>query len=121
MPNDQVHRSKRSIAEDAQLALKNAPNDHPDWIVITAFYQALHWVDAFLAKTQRHPSNHGNRNWEVRNDADLKVIKKNYKRLYDASRSARYDPKTYKNKPNEVKRLLEIDLKSVISHIKPLI
>ena len=121
MPNDQQHLSKFRITEDAQLALENAPNDHPDWIVITAFYQALHWVDAFLAKTQRHPTNHGRRNWEVRNDVDLKAIRKNYKRLYDASIFARYYAKTYKNKPNEVKRLLEIDLKSIIDHISPLI
>ena len=88
MPTDQAHLSKYHIAKAAQLALQADSNRHPDWIVITAFYQALHWVDAFLATKQRHPSDHRERNWEVRNNADLKIIKRNYNRLYKASRFA---------------------------------
>lgn len=121
MPDDRVHHYKRSIAEDAQLALQADPNDHLDWVVITAFYQALHWVDAFLAKTQRHPGDHRNRNREVRQDVYLKAIKRHYKRLYDASLSARYYPNTYRNRPNEVQRLLETDLQSIIDYISPLL
>ena len=87
---------KYNIAKDAQLALEQNPRDHSDWIVISAFYQALHWVNIFLATKQRRPGDHGERNREVRNDADLKKIRDNYDRLYWASREARYDPQTYK-------------------------
>ena len=111
---------KYDIAKDAQLALEQNPRDHSDWIVISAFYQALHWVNIFLATKQCRPGDHGERNREVRNDADLKVIKENYKRLYDASRSARYDPETYENCPNEIKSL-EQDLEAIINYITQLI
>ena len=111
---------KYNIAKDAQLALEQNSHDHSDWIVISAFYQALHWVDTFLATKQRRPGDHGERNREVRRDPDLKKIRDNYDRLYWASREARYDPKTYKNCSNEVKSL-EQDLKAIINHISQLI
>ena len=111
---------KYNIAKDAQLALEQNSHDHSDWIVISAFYQALHWVNTFLATKQRYPSDHGERNREVRKDADLKKIWDNYNRLYTASREARYDPKTYKNCSNEVKSL-EKDLEAIINHISQLI
>lgn len=120
MPSDQVHLFKLRITEDAHNALQPNSNKHPDWVVITAFYQALHWVDAFLAKTQRHPTNHVERNNEVKNDVDLKAIKRNYRRLYRASRFARYYAKTYIHTPNEVKSL-KADLNTIVNHIKPLL
>ena len=48
MPTKQQHLSKSQIAEDAQRVLQADSKKHLDWVVITAFYCALHWVDAFL-------------------------------------------------------------------------
>ena len=49
MPTKQEHLSKSQIAADAQLTLETDSKDHSDWVVITAFYSALHWVHAFLS------------------------------------------------------------------------
>ena len=44
MPTFEEHRQKCDIAKSTQLTLQAAdPHEHADWIVITAFYQALHW------------------------------------------------------------------------------
>ena len=44
MPTFEEHRQKCDSAKSAQLARQAAdPNEHADWIVITTFYQALHW------------------------------------------------------------------------------
>lgn len=56
MPTFEEHRQKCDIAKSTQLTLQAAdPHEHADWIVITAFYQALHWVDAFFALDNYHP------------------------------------------------------------------
>ena len=44
MPSFEEHRQKCDSAQSAQLALQAADsNIYADWIVIAAFYQALHW------------------------------------------------------------------------------
>ena len=126
MPIDIEHSSdyhmvKLHITKAAHLALQSDSDGHPDWVVITAFYQALHWVDAYLAMKQCDANSHGERRRAIRKDEDLKPIKKYYKRLYDASIFARYEAKTYKCVPNEVEALVDVDLASIVKHISQLI
>ena len=59
-----------------------------DWLVVLAFYTALHWVDAFLATLGRHPKNHFERNRDVSNY--LRDIYAHYTHLYNVSREVRY-------------------------------
>ena len=122
MPSFEEHRQKCDIARSAQLSLQAAdPSEHADWIVITAFYQALHWVDAFFAFNNRHPTRHGERKRFVDQHENLERISENYTNLYDASIIARYEPETYKDDPDEVEALLEEDLASIVTHINELI
>ena len=134
MPTLEEHLQKCDAAKSAQLTLQAAdPNEHADWIVITAFYQALHWVDAFFALYDYHPAAHGmsydeeedvtdpGRNEAIRKHRDLRPIRHSYFNLYDASIAARYEPGTFEDAPNEVKALLEEDLASIVTHINELI
>jgi hypothetical protein len=61
------------------------------------------------------------RNYAIKVHADLKPIRDNYANLYDASRYARYDGESYKDYPDEVRDLLEIDLVAIREHIQQLI
>ena len=134
MPTFEEHRQKCGSAKSAQLALQAADSsEHADWIVITAFYQALHWVDAFFALYDYHPAAHGmsydqeedvtdpGRNEAIRKHRDLRPIRHSYFNLYDASIDARYEPYTYKDDPHIVEALLEEDLASIVTHINALI
>lgn len=134
MPTFEEHRQKCDTAKSAQLALQTADSsEHADWIVITVFYQALHWVDAFFALYDYHPTAHGmsydeeggvtdpGRNEAIRKHRDLSPIRHSYFNLYDASIDARYEPETYKDDPDEVEALLEEDLALIVRHINELI
>ena len=46
---------------EARRALEEDGTDQLDWIVITAFYQALHWVDAYLFSNGWKPRDHEER------------------------------------------------------------
>ena len=127
MPSCAKHLQKCDTAKSVQLILETEDsNEYADWIVITAFYQALHWVDAFFALEGYDPERHGptyrnqiridlGRNESVRQK--LKPIRDNYSTLYKASINARYEDKTYKDHRNDVKKLLETDLKSIKNYI----
>ena len=122
MPTFEEHRQKCDIAKSAQLTLQAAnPHEHADWIIIAAFYQALHWVDAFFALDNYHPGAHNRRKNAIFRYEDLRLIRDSYTKLYDASIDARYEPYTYQNDPDEVEALLEEDLASIVAHINELI
>ena len=135
MPSCAEHLQQCDTATSVQLILETEdPSKYADWIVITAFYQALHWVDAFFALEGYDPQRHGptykncknkrilidlGRNGSVREK--LKPIRDNYSALYKASITARYEEESYKDRSNDVKKLLETDLKSIKNHISPLV
>ena len=122
MPTFEEHRQKCDIAESTQLILQREDStEHIDWIVITAFYQALHWVDAFFALDNYHPGGHSRRKNAIFRHEDLRPIRDSYTRLYDASIDARYEPYTYQNDPDIVEALLEEDLALIVTHINGLI
>ena len=61
------------------------------------------------------------RNDLVNRHRDLNRIVENYRNLYDASRSARYEAETYNDYPEEVDELLEKDLASIVARVSQLI
>ncbi len=122
MPTFEEHRQKCDIAKSTQLTLQAADShEHADWIVIAAFYQALHWVDAFFALDNYHPRGHGRRKNAIYRYEDLRPIRDSYTKLYDASITARYETETFKDAPNAVEALLEEDLALIVTHINGLI
>ena len=63
-----------------------------DWIVTALFYVAVHKVDEYLAILSRpiHPQGHGERRQLLQSNADLRVIRNEYRWIEDRSREARY-------------------------------
>ena len=111
--------SNYPITKDAQRALQEDRNEHPDWTIITAFYQTLHWVDAFFLTKENEPNNHQERGNYIKNTEELEGIAKNYWTLKNASQMARYEEATFKDDPAKVEELLEISC-SIINYIKAL-
>lgn len=124
MPTKQQHLSKSQIAEAAQCVLQADSKKHLDWIVITTFYSALHWVHAFF-ESKNYPLHKRNTHPKLENAiskcADLDPIRQNYKNLSDASWKARYTKRNFNSTPAEVKDLVQIDLAAVVTHINGLI
>jgi hypothetical protein len=55
------------------------------------FYAALHYIDAFLAGKNMHPMDHAHRDEEIHNNGSISDIYRDYRRLKDMSKQARYD------------------------------
>jgi len=88
--------------------------DYLDWLVVIAFYTALHWVDAFLATLGLHPDNHRARNFEVR--THLPAIHAHYMRLYLVSRDARYGAIHYRRRQMRYVRALQNEFAAIRAH-----
>lgn len=69
--------------------------ERSDWAVTVLFYAAVHYVDAHLAKKSENPGNHYERNRCILDDPTAKGVFKQYERLRQRSRAARYDGARY--------------------------
>lgn len=87
-----------------------------DWVVTGIFYEALHWVEAFLATKGHHSDTHGNRAWAMhRHTPELGAIQTDYNTLKMDSENARY--RCYKHTVEDVQKDIIPLLNSVRSHI----
>ena len=74
-----------------------------DWVVNGIFYSAVHYIEAYLAIQQRHPTNHGQRNADIRDDNNLgRYIFKKFNSLKDDSEAGRYYMKGFS--PGEIRQ-----------------
>lgn len=71
--------------------LDNAADNSP-WIATTAFYKAIHIVEAVFSndRTVQHTSNHGDREQALKRQRRYQNICDNFLPLYRASLNARY-------------------------------
>lgn len=110
MPTRPNHLSKAKNNEKMLVNEMSSSSyvSYLDWVVTVAFYTALHYVDACLARYAIHPTSHkgrNGRNSEV--SRNLRSVSAKYLILYGRSRYARYVPLSERNfKPSEVIRLV---------------
>lgn len=92
MPSKEDHFS---IIEHNHDVLKHLTqpvcSNYTDWCVTIIFYMALHFIHAYLAKDDNHPSSHADLQNIIPKDLNLKPLYHKYKHLADDSRKARYD------------------------------
>ena len=88
MPSADQHRRK---AESNRRFLDSiSVDDHPDWVVVAAFYCAVHWVERLRAAAgDGHSTSHGERLAYVQ--ARHLKIHTAYHILQNASMLARYE------------------------------
>ncbi len=77
------------------------------------FYEALHWVEAFLATKGHHYREHKQRKWAMccLFPSDLGTIEVDYSKLKQESETSRYE--CYKHTATEIRQLIPL-----INHIK---
>ena len=61
-----------------------------NWAVVVAFYAALHYVESYFARFSVECHKHEQRDIEIKKDAKIRPLYKNYKFLFELSRTARY-------------------------------
>ncbi len=72
-----------------------------DWVVTGIFYEAVHWVEAYLATKGDHPTTHGQRNHAMQLYKDLDAVLVDYDVLKTESENARYN--CYLHNANDVR------------------
>jgi hypothetical protein len=95
------------------LSHLRARNEYPAWIATVAFYTALHSLERFLARRNRHPHDHTDRKnilWSYEPQLSRQILY-DYLDMYDLSISARYDciSPTTKDIQDQLNRLARID------------
>jgi len=95
MPERSEHLDQARLNHDLclELAADLETTRFRQWVVTTAFYAAIHLVDARLADRNIHPPFHSSRDNEVGRDQSLRQVFADYRLLKDESRDARYSCK----------------------------
>ena len=88
---DSANRTQQTIVH-----LLSDSKVHSPWIAITAFYKALHIVEAGFASDRsiRHTSNHGERESTLKRTRKFENVARNYLPLQRISENARYMSQT---------------------------
>lgn len=120
MPQKDEHLNWANHDRDfwTSIDLDNSP--YTDWTPTGMFYEALHWVEAFLATKGHHYREHKQRKWAMRHvyRTDLKTIEVDYSKLKQVSETARYD--CYKHTANEIQQLIPL-VDNIKGHISQLL
>lgn len=65
------------------------------WSITVLFYCALHYVEAYFVTQGKGFNHHFSRGRAIQQDARINSLYKNYRRLEDLSREARYDVSSF--------------------------
>ena len=99
MPSESQHLQQADRNESCFQSLSGLnPSRFTEWEVITLFYSALHYVEAYLARNGHmfpHPKKHAERTSELLRHPDLDPIVENYLSLHDYSENARYETQSF--------------------------
>ena len=93
MPTRQAHidQAEHNHAFWSQFELDTT--QFLDWVIVGMFYEAAHWIEAYLAQNNRHSSNHHERGVSLSSFPDLASapgLGADYGVLRTESEAARY-------------------------------
>lgn len=91
MPSLEEHLRKANGNEAFADSIKASSQSEIDWKLIVLFYAAMHYVEAYLAKSQTHLRSHTTRDGYVTREANLKKIRTEYNHLKYFGYNARYE------------------------------
>lgn len=99
------YKSNKELLKTDVFKLEDS--QYLDWIIIIAFYGALHLVEKKLHEIgSKHSKNHYDRNINILTTKELLPIKSEYYTLYVQSKRARYDCCSFTRK--DVFKVLEL-------------
>jgi hypothetical protein len=91
VPRPHEHLTRANENEKLARTLGTATGVAVDWAVTMLFYAALHYIDRYLAGKAFKPLNHKQRDEEIESNGSITGIYREYRRLKDMSRQARYN------------------------------
>lgn len=92
MPSQSEHETAAKSNRAAIVVLRaDCSTCCAPWIVIVAFYAAMHVVEAVLASQNLHSENHEGRHETLKRNRRYQHLYKHYKPLFDAAWRARYE------------------------------
>ena len=119
MPLTEKHlaqaRSDRQFWESQDLAA----TVFRDWVVSGIFYEAVHWVEAYLATKGDHSNTHGQRNRAMQRYGELDSVLTDYDFLKTESENARYS--CYRHSTAEIQDDIVPTLGRIEAHIQTLL
>ena len=120
MPQKDEHLNWAIHDRDFWTSIDLDTSPYPDWAPSGMFYEALHWVEAFLATKGYHCREHKQRKWAMRRvyRSDLGTIEVDYSKLKQVSETARYE--CHKHTANEIQQLIPL-VDRIKSHISQLL
>lgn len=118
MPSRQEHVNKADGNAEFALSLPLSTQTQIDWALISLFYAALHYVEAYLAPTCHHKS-HQTRDSYIGRDSDLRRIYSEYQELKYYGFNARYEMCGFKL--SDVRDNAASAFETIKAHIKPLL
>ena len=92
MPDFDAHVQAAKKHFDCLSLLKPQVQQHPEWVVISAFYTAVHLVESVFAceNTPHHSDSHHDRNDRLKTILEYEQLNIHYHPLYVASIISRY-------------------------------
>ena len=118
MPSESDHISKAQ--HNRKFADACPPKFHTSagWALTALFYSALHYVEAYNGRYNKHCSNHNDVKDSIVRNPELEAIFDDYTELLDYSWNARYQAKKYGEA--EI-REAQICQESVANHVSNLL
>ena len=115
--SSQEHLKKARDNSKFARSLQGSALQHPEWVVVGAFYSALHYINAYLTSVGLEAGNHSKRMWYVSTIASLRPIQREYLRLTDKAWKVRYA--TSNITESEAQTLLDLDLNHIEANLWP--
>lgn len=120
MPSKDEHVIWAKHNRDFWMSFELTTTPFVDWVVTGVFYEAVHWVEAFLAVKRQHSDTHGQRSWAMcRFTSELSPIQIDYDTIKLDSENARY--RCYKYTSHDVEKDLIPLLERIGNHISKLL
>lgn len=91
MPSKDQHVAKADGNAALALSLTLDNQSRIDWALVILFYAAMHYVEAYLAKSGVHLRNHTTRDNAISRDSSLRKVFKEYSDLKYFGYNARYE------------------------------
>lgn len=119
MPNKNKHLKYAAHNDDFSDLFDYKSTPFRDWVATIKFYEALHYIEAYLATKKIHSSDHRARDSVVSRESKLRHISSEYRLLKDDSTNARYSG--FMPSAHQLKTQTDRNLSVIKQHIMPLL
>lgn len=92
MATEQQHLERARANESFSNTI--SPISQAEWKIVTAFYAALHYVEAIIVRSGRQSVDHTSRTMLISQIPELRKVRADYETMRNYAREARYDPTT---------------------------